>query len=66
MTSRWASYGIVLCVQANNAYVFPAIGFAAVLTRASTISDEVFLAAAEMLSHMTTLEVSQGIQSPPS
>lgn len=44
-------------MQANNAYVFPAIGFAAVLTRASTISDDVFLAAAEMLSHMTTLEV---------
>ncbi|EIE27596.1 cytosolic NADP malic enzyme [Coccomyxa subellipsoidea C-169] len=51
--------------QANNAYVFPAIGFAAVLTRASTISDEVFLAAAEMLSHMTTLEeLSRGIIFP--
>ncbi|CAL8463533.1 g3067 [Coccomyxa elongata] len=42
--------------QANNAYVFPAIGFAAVLTRATTISDDVFLTAAEMLSHMTSLE----------
>ena len=44
--------------QANNAYVFPAVGFAAVLTRARSISDDVFLTAAEALSEVTTLEVS--------
>lgn len=40
-------------VQANNAYIFPAIGFAAILTAASQISDEVFLVAARCLSEMT-------------
>ena len=39
--------------QANNAYIFPAIGFAAILTGASQISDEVFLVAARCLSEMT-------------
>ncbi|CAL5223762.1 g6326 [Coccomyxa viridis] len=39
--------------QANNAYIFPAIGFAAILTRASHISDDAFLVAAKCLSEMT-------------
>ncbi|GFH17960.1 malic enzyme [Haematococcus lacustris] len=30
--------------QANNAYVFPAVGLAAVVTQASSISDEVCIA----------------------
>ena len=42
--------------QANNAYVFPAIGMAAVLTRASAITDDVFLVAAEALAHMTSVQ----------
>lgn len=42
-----------MIVQANNAYIFPAIGFAAVLTRAKYISDDVFLVAARCLSEMT-------------
>ena len=44
-----------LCMgaQANNAYIFPAIGFAAILTEATQISDEVFLVAARCLSEMT-------------
>lgn len=54
----------VLCTQANNAYVFPAVGFAAVLTRASSISDDVFLAAAEALAQMTTLQVSLALLPP--
>jgi malate dehydrogenase (oxaloacetate-decarboxylating)(NADP+) len=40
--------------QANNAYVFPALGHAAVLADAREISDDVFLAAAESLAVMTT------------
>lgn len=42
--------------QANNAYVFPALGHAAVLANAREISDDVFLAAAESLGEMTSLE----------
>lgn len=42
--------------QANNAYVFPALGHAAVLAGAREVSDDVFLAAAESLSTMTTPE----------
>ena len=48
---------VTCVVQVNNAYVFPAIGFAAVLARAATISDDVFLTAAETLSHMSSPEV---------
>ena len=40
--------------QANNAYVFPALGPAAVLAGAREVSDDAFLAAAEALSAMTT------------
>lgn len=39
--------------QANNAYVFPAIGHAAVLCRARSIPDDVFLAVAQRLAGMT-------------
>ena len=42
--------------QANNAYVFPALGHAAVLAGARKVSDDVFLAAAESLATMTTEE----------
>ena len=42
--------------QANNAYVFPALGHAAVLADAREISDDVFLAAAESLAVMTSEE----------
>lgn len=42
--------------QANNAYVFPALGHAAVLADAKEISDDVFLAAAESLAVMTSEE----------
>ncbi|KAK9837421.1 hypothetical protein WJX81_001177 [Elliptochloris bilobata] len=51
--------------QANNAYVFPAIGMAAVLTRAAAITDDVFLVAAEALAHMTSVqEVESGLLFP--
>lgn len=42
--------------QANNAYVFPALGHAAVLTRASLLPDEVFLVIAEALAALSTPE----------
>lgn len=40
--------------QANNAYVFPAIGHAAVLSHAQSIPDEVFLIAAQVLARATS------------
>ena len=52
--------------QANNAYVFPAIGMAAVLTRASAITDDVFLIAAEALAHMTSVQASPRMLHAPS
>lgn len=52
--------------QANNAYVFPAVGAAAMLTRAVSLPDEVFLEAAEALAAMATREqLSQGMLLPP-
>ena len=42
--------------QANNAYVFPALGHAAVLAGTREVSDDMFLAVAESLSTMTTEE----------
>lgn len=56
-----ATGGIHYPAQANNAYIFPAVGFAATLVKASAITDEDFVVAAEHLSTMTTLEeVEQG------
>ena len=46
-----------MSIPSVSRYVFPAVGFAAVLTQCSTISDDVFLTAAECLSHLTSLEV---------
>jgi malate dehydrogenase (oxaloacetate-decarboxylating)(NADP+) len=40
--------------QANNAYIFPAIGHAAILTKARCIPDEVFLEAAAALAELTS------------
>lgn len=52
--------------QANNAYVFPALGHAAVLAKASQIPQEVFLMAAEALSTVSTVEqLQQGHLFPP-
>ena len=52
--------------QANNAYVFPAIGMAAVLTCASAITDDVFLTAAEALAHMTSIQARRLMLRAPS
>lgn len=40
--------------QANNAYIFPAVGHAAIITRCRTIPTPVFLKAAALLSSLTT------------
>ena len=42
--------------QANNAYIFPAVGHAAVLTRAKCIPEEVFLEAAACLAELSSDE----------
>lgn len=52
--------------QSNNAYVFPALGHAAVLARAKQLPQEVFLMAAEALSTITCVEqLQQGHLFPP-
>jgi len=42
--------------QANNAYIFPAVGHAAILCKARCIPEEVFLEAARCLSGLSTAE----------
>eukprot|EP00892_Ulva_mutabilis_P010458 jgi/Ulvmu1/7785/UM004_0014.1 len=52
--------------QANNAYVFPAVGHAAVICKAQSIPDEVFLVAAEVLSKQSPTDaVKHGHLFPP-
>ncbi|MEW5303428.1 MAG: hypothetical protein WDW36_006121 [Sanguina aurantia] len=52
--------------QANNAYIFPALGAAAVLTRCSKITDECFLVAAETLAELSPVdEIQNGRLFPP-
>eukprot|EP00898_Chlorokybus_atmophyticus_P003081 jgi/Chlat1/3774/Chrsp259S00288 len=52
--------------QANNAYIFPGIGHAAVLTRCMQITDEVFLNAAEALAELTPeADLERGKLFPP-
>ncbi|KAF5834929.1 hypothetical protein DUNSADRAFT_8156 [Dunaliella salina] len=58
---------LVRPAQANNAYVFPALGHAAVLTRCSSISDEAFLVSAEALAAMADpkMVLREGALFPP-
>jgi malate dehydrogenase (oxaloacetate-decarboxylating)(NADP+) len=52
--------------QCNNAYVFPAIGHAAILSKASYIPTEIFLLAAQHLSKLTSVdEAGTGRLFPP-
>lgn len=52
--------------QANNAYVFPALGHAAVLAQAKKLPQEVFLMASEVLSNMSSVDqLEQGHLFPP-
>ena len=52
--------------QANNAYIFPAVGHAAVLCNASAITEEVFLQAAKALAELSpATELEAGRLFPP-
>eukprot|EP00775_Hariotina_reticulata_P008400 gene8400-8584_t len=52
--------------QANNAYIFPAVGHSAVLTRCTLLPDAVFLEAAEKLSTFSNMQqLQQGQLFPP-
>ena len=52
--------------QANNAYIFPALGHAAILAGAKSIPDELFLDAAECLAKQSELrEIERGFLFPP-
>jgi malate dehydrogenase (oxaloacetate-decarboxylating)(NADP+) len=52
--------------QANNAYVFPALGHAAVLAKSRKLPQEVFLMTAEALSKLSSIEqLQQGHLFPP-
>ncbi len=42
--------------QANNAYIFPAVGYAAILTKSKAITDDMFVLAAVELSRMTDMQ----------
>jgi malate dehydrogenase (oxaloacetate-decarboxylating)(NADP+) len=56
----------VFPAQANNAYIFPAVGHAAVITRCTTIPDSVFLEAAEALGAMSSAQqLAEGRLFPP-
>jgi malate dehydrogenase (oxaloacetate-decarboxylating)(NADP+) len=52
--------------QANNAYIFPALGFGAALSRATSLPDDTFILAAEVLASMVgDKELNQGQLFPP-
>jgi len=52
--------------QANNAYIFPSVGHAAVLTKAKSIPDDVMLEMARMLSRMSPeKDLQLGLLFPP-
>ena len=54
------------CSQANNAYVFPAVGAAALLTGATALGENAFLAAAEALAaQASTRDARSGLLFPP-
>jgi len=54
------------CSQANNAYIFPAVGAAALLTGATALGEGSFLAAAEALAaQATAADAASGLLFPP-
>jgi len=51
--------------QANNAYIFPAVGHAAILTNCTSITDDVFLVAAHALAALSPdADLAQGLLFP--
>jgi malate dehydrogenase (oxaloacetate-decarboxylating)(NADP+) len=52
--------------QANNAYIFPGLGLGAVLAHARSVSDDMFLAAADALAaHVSDADLARGAVLPP-
>ena len=62
------SYGgqTLLPGQANNLYIFPAVGMAIYATRAKRVTDEMFIGAAQALAEQVTpAQLEQGLLYPP-
>jgi malate dehydrogenase (oxaloacetate-decarboxylating)(NADP+) len=52
--------------QGNNSYIFPGVGLAAVATRATRVTDEMFMAAARALAaQVNEADLAQGSLYPP-
>jgi malate dehydrogenase (oxaloacetate-decarboxylating)(NADP+) len=52
--------------QGNNSYIFPGVGLAAVATRATRVTDEMFMAAARALAgEVGAADLAQGSLYPP-
>ena len=52
--------------QANNLYIFPAVGMAIYATRTKRVTDEMFIEAAQALAdQVTPAELKQGLLYPP-
>ena len=52
--------------QGNNSYIFPGVGLGVITTRATRVTDEMFMAAARALAHQVTqADLDQGSLFPP-